>query len=651
MADKLIVMVEGEEFPLSASHYQKALSDANQIKLPFLRVWDMCSLFLQGKQHLRYNRTLKHYVGEKQSPKRQQVTINMILNIYRNMLARLSMAYPSMTVLPAGDSVEDIVKAQASETALRWYWHSAEMRDVLTKMIEWLLICGNAGLHSYYDPEEKLIKTEAISPYDLFFEPGAISSEESRWCAIRHIVHRRDLQKSYPEYAEFIASAKTELNTMTSQMQKNVSATQGYDLKNRVEVFEVYHKDGYTGLLLADRWLYKGRWPDGIMPLQFVNYTRMPGRLWGVGLVEPLLELQVLYNRGRAQIVENAELMGNPKWLVPKSAGLSKNALSSSRPGEKVMYNANSGPAPQQIAAAPIPQYVVNNIKQISAEMMDVAGIHSTSLGKRAIGIESGAAIEALSGKDMQQLQVTQDNIERTVRNTAEIVLGLMRTFYKEKRMMRILDHTGQVVFKELQATDLQGDADIFLEAGSLFRDEKPDRDKRIMDLLQLQLIDRETALDELHFKTGNAFITEKMRGLSHAKEMLEAVTRNHQIEIMPTDDLKSFEKVFSEYIQTEAYYELDIETQQYIRDILIAVTTFGQQDEAHMEKMMRRTVFPRMFKDQGAALDAMSAAGSDNTARQIAGAYDSVADRRSLQEGDPSPEQGIARNPMGGLG
>ncbi len=367
----------------------------------------------------------------------------MILNIYRNMLARLSMAYPSMTVLPAGDSVEDIIKAQASETALRWYWHSAEMRDVLTKMIEWLLICGNAGLHTYYDPEDKTVKTEAISPYDMFFEPGAINSEEARWCAIRHIVHRKDLQASYPEYADFIASAKTELNTMTSQMQKNVSATQGYDLKDRVEVFEIYHKDGYTGMLLADKWLYKGRWPDGTMPLQFVSYTRMPGRLWGTGLIEPLLELQVLYNRGRSQIIENAELMGNPKWLVPKTAGLSKNALSSSRPGEKVMYNANSGPAPQQVPAAPIPQYVVNNIKQISAEMLDVAGIHSTSLGKRAIGIESGAAIEALSGKDMQQLQVTQDNIERTVRNSAEIILTLMKAFYKEKRMMRILDDTG----------------------------------------------------------------------------------------------------------------------------------------------------------------------------------------------------------------
>lgn len=646
-----LIIVAEEDFPLKGSHFQKSLSDANQIKLPFLRIWDMCSLFLQGKQHLRYNRTLKHFVGEKQSPKRQQVTINMILNIYRNMLARLSMAYPSMTVLPAGDSVEDIIKAQASETALRWYWHSAEMRDVLTKMIEWLLICGNAGLHTYYDPDDKTVKTEAISPYDMFFEPGAISPEEARWCAIRHIVHRKDLQASYPEEAEFISSAKTELNTMTSQMQKNVSATQGYDLKDRVEVFEIYHKDGYTGMLLADKWLYKGRWPDGTMPLQFVSYTRMPGRLWGTGLIEPLLELQVLYNRGRSQIVENAELMGNPKWLIPKTAGLSKNALSSSRPGEKVMYNANSGPAPQQIAAAPIPQYVVNNIKQLSSEMLDVAGIHSTSLGKRAIGIESGAAIEALSGKDMQQLQVTQDNIERTVRNSAEIILTLMKAFYKEKRMMRILDDTGGVVFKELQATDFEENADVFLEAGSLFRDERGDRDKRIMDLLQLQLIDKETAMDELHFKTGNAFITEKMRGLSHAKEMLEAVVRGYKIEIMPTDDLKSFGKVFSEYIQTDTYYGLEPEVQQYIRDILIAVSTFGKEDEIFTEQMMRRTVFPRTFKRPDAAVQGMAAAGSDITSRQIGDAHDSVADRQAMADGQPNPEQGIARNPMGGLG
>ncbi len=54
-----LIIVAKEDFPLKGSHFQKSLSDANQIKLPFLRVWDMCSLFLQGKQHLRYNRTLK----------------------------------------------------------------------------------------------------------------------------------------------------------------------------------------------------------------------------------------------------------------------------------------------------------------------------------------------------------------------------------------------------------------------------------------------------------------------------------------------------------------------------------------------------------------------------------------------------------------
>lgn len=647
---EVVIEVE-EEFPLKASYYEKSIRDSNSIKLPFLRIWDMCSMFLQGKQHLKYDRSLKHYVGERARPGRQRVTINMILNIYRNMLARLSMAYPSMTVLPAGDSVEDIIKAQACETALKWYWHSEGMKDVLVTALEWLLITGNTALHTFYDPDDETVKTRAISPYDLFFEPGAISVEESRWCAIRHIVHKKDLQRSYPEFKDYIASAKSELITNVSQMQKSVSATQGFDLKDRLEIFEVYHKDGYTGILLGDRWLYKGRWPGGLMPVQFINYTHMPGRLWGVGLLEPLLELQILYNRGRGQIIENAELMGNPKWLVPKTAGISKNALSTSRPGEKVMYNSNSGPAPTQVPAAPIPKYVVDNIKQLSAEMLDVAGIHSTSLGKRAIGIESGAAIEALSGKDMQQLQVTQDSLERVVRDSAKIILGMMKSFYSEKRMMRILDETGRVVFKELMSTDLITGADVYLEAGSLFRDEKQDRDKRIMDLLQLGLINQEVALEELHFKTGNAYITAKMRALSHAKQMLDAVVRGHQIEIMPTDDLKGFQKVFSDYMQTRDYYELDADTQQYIRDILIAVTTFGQPDEATTGAMMQRTVFPRQYKSEGGAVAGMAASSSVANQKQISEAYDSVSDRQHLADGQPNPEQGVARVSMGGTG
>tara|TARA_Y100000592_G_scaffold13051_1_gene18404 strand:- start:19718 stop:21673 length:1956 start_codon:yes stop_codon:yes gene_type:complete len=645
------IVVIGKGFPMKGSELRDAIDSSRRLKSRYIRIWDMCNLFLQGKQHLKYDSYNKSFAGERRRPGRQRVTINMILNIYRNMLARLAMAYPSITVLPSSDSVEDIVKAQSCETALKWYWHSEAMNETLGDLVSHLLVTGNAGVHTYYDSEVEKIRTKIINPYDMFFEPGANSFEESRFIAIRHLVHKKDLARSYPEYAEFIMKQPDADLSAHNSMYATVTGTQNYSLKERIELFEVYHVDGMVCQLVGTKKLYTGTWPGKILPVQFVNYTKMPNRLWGTGMIEPLLELQSLYNRGRAQIVENAELMGNPKWLIPKGAGLSKNALSSSRPGEKVMYNANTGPAPTQISAAPIPAYVVDNIKQINAEMMDIAGVHSTSLGKRAIGIESGAAIEALSSKDAQQLQVTQDNIERGVKDLAEVVLTYMRKFYPEEKMMRIMDETGRIVFHQLRQTDINEGADVYLEAGSLFRDEKQDRDKRIMELLQAGLIEKDQALQELHFKTGNAFITKKMRALSHAQDMLEAVLRGAFIEIMPTDDLKAFEKTFGDFMQTRTFYDLEPERQEYVRDVLIAVTTFGMEQQEQAEQMMKRTVFPQQAPQEQEAKQLVASAGSPNTQQQIASAHDDIIARKRIADGEPNPEAGLTRIRQGGTG
>lgn len=653
MADDVVIaLVEGDHFPLDGMKFKSLIEESSRGKLQYMREWDLCSLFLQGRQHVRWDRNLRNYVSQRRKPGRRTVTINMVLNIYRNLLARLSMAYPSMTVLPGSDSVEDIVKAEASETALKWYWHSGSVKEVLYDMLEWLLLTGNAGLLTYYDPDDKEIRTKAVSPYDLFFEPGVTSVSESRWCAIRHTVAKSELAASYPEHADYIQRASsTGIVEESSRMQRVVSGTQGQELKDRLEVFEVYEMGGHTGVLLNGKWLFKGSWQGGVMPLQTIQYTTIPGRLWGLGLVQPLIELQILYNQGRAQVVENADLMGNPKWLIPKTSGLSRDALSNSKPGEKVFYNANAGPAPQQIAAAPLPNYVLDNIRQLSAEMLDIAGVHSTSLGKRAIGIESGAAIEALSTKDMQQLQVTQNNIERAVRDMGGIILSMFKRYYTEDMMMRILDETGRVVFKALRGTDLVEFPEIHLESGSLFRDEKHDRDQKVLDLLKVGLIEPEVAMQELHFRTGNSYVTKKMRALSHAEEMLHAVLRGHAIEIMPTDDLKAFKQVFNDFMQTQQYYELNSDTQEYVRDILVAVATFGQEGEEQAKAMMQRTVWPPAPASQGEAAMMMSAAGSDLSQMQIAGAHDNMATRQHMADGQNNPEQGIGRTQMGGGG
>ena len=314
------------------------------------------------------------------------------------------------------------------------------------------------------------------------------------------------------------------------------------------------------------------------------------------------------------------------------------------------MYNATSGPPPQQVTAGALPAYVLDNIRQLSAEMLDVAGVHSTSLGKRAIGIESGAAIESLASRDSQQLQVTQQNMEKAMIEVATCVLEMCKVYYNEPRMMRMMDETGRVIHKTLLVTDLCKDPEVYLEAGTLFRDEKPDRDQRVLEMVKLGLLDKQEALRALDYRTGNDRVTKRMIGFSHAHDMLDAIMDGHAIEIMPSDDLEAFEEVFKSFMRTERYYQMPQERQDYIRDVLISVVTFGQEDEEFKKMEMERTVFPRVEPKGKDATAAMSLMQSPVAAEQLAAQSANMQQRRAIYD-DANPEQGIGRTQMGGGG
>lgn len=575
------------DFPQDIS---SLIDKANTQKGQDVKMWDLSLKFLAGQQWLSYDRNISRHVAARNANSGgTQVTVNLLLNIYRNVLARLRLAYPGVVVLPASPSSEDIAKAKASETALRYYWMQANIRKELGTVIEWLLTCGTAALHSYYNPTKDQVETKAVNPYDLYFEPDVPSVEDSQWVAIRTIETRDQLKEAYPDFAEEIDHAASRNSADGNYGQPYQDG--GPD--DRVEIFEIYWRDGRHAISMGDTYLYQDdQYPVDMFPVQVMKYSNIPGRLWGVSMLAPLVDLQWLYNKGRSQVINNVELMSNPKWLVPKTSGVSKAAITD-RPGEKIYYNAAGG-APKQVAMAPLPQYVLSNIQNLQVEMQDVAGVHNISLGKRAIGVTSGKAIQALAQQDSGQLQVTQMSIEEATRDMAKTVLLLMRKFYSEEKMMRMLDATGQVVFKQINGSDLVEDPEIFIEAGSLFRDEAQDRDAKIMEMLQLGLISKEVAMQEMTLRTGSSFITEKVQAISHAKDILEAAKRGFEVEIFRNDDVEAFLKVFGDFMREREYYNLEPEQQEYIRDVYVSLVAANVPPEQYEMVRMADKVFPR---------------------------------------------------------
>jgi hypothetical protein len=587
--------VEKDGFPTAI---KSMLEGAKNAKLSQTRAWDLSLMYLNGQQNVRYDKSLQQYVTLRFQPGRNQLIVNLILNMYRAIVSRLATNYPGISVMPASPSNEDIIKAKSSEEALKYFYHSQSVKRELTKAIEWLVSCGNVGLKEYYDADDDCIKLSVISPYDLFFEAGCSNPEESAFIACRKIVRKTDLEKAYPQHAEDIKNAES---LSSDQSEDNTFPhTQSYDGESyyypRVEIFDVYFRDGHYGVVLGNKYLFKGKSPIKGIPVQFIRYTNLPDKLWGTGMIANILDLQNLYNKVRNQIVQNVELMSNPKWLIPKTSGVNGSSIRGT-PGEKIYYNPAGG-VPQQLEMKGMPSYVLDHIAKLQSEMLDVAGVHSTTLGKRAVGVTSGKAIEALANQDVSQLVMTQENIESAVKHMSEIVLQMMKVYYTEERFINMMDATGKLVWRTLSQTNIVDKPEVFIEAGSLFRDESQDRDAKVLNLLELGLIDKPTAMRELSFKTGNAMVLEEIQSRNHVQDMLDAVILGAQIEIFATDDIDKFKQIFGDYMKTPNYYELPQQTQDYMRDILVALATYTPPDpKSPEENRVKYRVFPEHVK------------------------------------------------------
>jgi len=621
-------------------------------KNSYARVWDMCTMFLEGRQWLEFDRDSKSYNINRRARAdgSQRQTVNLLLNIYRNILARLTLSYPSIAVMPASPSNDDIIKAKSSEIALQYYWHREDMQSKLHRAIQWLLVTGTVAMHSYYDADDDAIHTTPISPYDVFFEEKVIEPWDSQWVALRSYHLEEDVKKAYPQYADEIDSTQ--------------SASDDYSLDSelhtvpddRVELMEVYWRDGRHAILSGNLYLYKGTWKTKTFPVEIIRYTEVPGRLWGIGLMQPLLDLQRLYNEQRTQVVHNVKLMGNPKWAIPKTAGINASALTN-RPGEKIYFNPAGG-APQQIQPVPLPGYVLDSITRTQAEMHDVAGIHSVSLGKRAVGVSSGRAMQVLSERDTSQLQETQSNIEKAIRSLAKVVLELMKEHYAEPKMVRMLDQTGKVMYRAISNTSIVDDPEIFIEAGSAFRQDARDRDQYVLDLLQAGLITPEMAMKEISFRTGNAFVTEKVAAMSHAKKLLEATKRGFEVEVFLSDDIASMLKVFSDFVHTDEFYGLPEERQLYIRDVVVALSNPQANDMEFQQAESMQKVFPRQpgpgsnLNQQMANLVAAgSGAAQGQMAEESLGRAGQVQALESAQSAQAAGQEALISPVFGGLG
>jgi hypothetical protein len=596
-------VVDEVKTPLNLrAEIEKARSD----RLQEVMTWDLCFRQLAGDQNYEFDRARTKIRAITSTPGKNSTITNQLLQVDRTWRGLMSTATPKFTVVPGSPSWDDITKALAAEMVCRYLYSANKVKRILAANNRWLMGAGNAALHVFFDPAKQSIGIEGVSPYDLLFEYGAQTYDESAWVAIRHIYRREDLKEQYPEFATQIADCAA----LSSSDQRTKMPT------DRVETWEVYHRDGRHFILLGNQettYLYKGRTPQGVMPVMPYRAHAIANRIYGQPVLWPLLDLQWQINRFKNFGLDIADAISNPVWVVPFNSGVNPGHLTN-EPGKPIFYQPHA-PAPQRQAAPAVPPHLFEIQTRALGEMMDVSGIHSTTMGKRASGVTSGKAIEALSENDLGQLRATMDDVEDAVADALRVALVYWQTYLPESQNIKFFDEAaGAVVFKEVAGTDLVGNPEVFIEMGSLFAVTQEDRERRLMNLVTAGVIQPAEYLKETSLKLGQKSASKKMVALSHAQDLLAACRMGQQIEIFPSDDLEAIKDVFEEFINSPAYYEemnLALEAQRsgdptaqqtlleaamvqdYIREVLVSVSVPMGTGAEQIKALASAKVFP----------------------------------------------------------
>ena len=588
------------------------------------REWSAAIRMLRGDQWLYWDRRAKRLGEVPRGPREVRVTVNQMMNIERSIIARLTLNTPTPVVIPASDTINDITKATASEMALRYFWLSDKQARKWHEAIRWMAQTGNCGLHTYYEhgyevtkaadsmpgdeeldgpkPETVVggskvmgrVKCDVVSPLNMFFEPGVNSPDEARWVALRSYSTKAELKDTYPSKADKIE----ELSSGTEEQRYGF---QDYVPDGRIEVFEVYWKDGRHAILSGDLYLQTEFSEDvrDTFPVRLVRYHIIEGDLWGQGPMVQIADLQQLYNRTRTQIHANVRLMGNPPWLIPRTADVRKGTIMN-KPGGVIRFTPGGG-KPEPASPQQLPSHVLREPALLREEMSDVAGAHGTTLGRRESSVKSGVHARTLTQQDSAQLLATQHEIIAAVEDTMMTVLMLMKRHYTERRVIKMLDNAGAPAWKAIENTDIVDNPEIYVDANTLFKIDAATRESRVLEMTQLGLMTPEEARDAISFRTFNKHMTDEFVQISHARDMLQAVVMGERIEVLPTDDLDAFSKVFTEFVQSPSYYDLAPEIQDYIAQIIKDVTLFGSGQAEWQAASDIKTVSPHQPPTQTA--------------------------------------------------
>lgn len=486
------------------------------------RKWYLALAFFFGQQNAMYlpvgstagagGAGTRLYVPPAPYYRARPVT-NMIRPAVRKEVAVLTSTKPSVSIIPASSDDRDLFAAQAGEQVWESIYRRKKLRTVIRRATFWSVITGTSYIQCYWDMatidrdsnQQGDLCYDVLTPFHLLV-PDLMAEELEAQPYVIH-VSAMDLEAAKLKYGPLIGDINIVPDTAAAAdiiSDSFLNLIGSVDAKRaNVLCLDVWVKPGTSKLLpnggmftvvggqIIQAW--EG-WPyqHSRFPFTKIDYIST-GRHYGEGMVTDLIPLQREYNRTRGQIIEAKNRMAKPQIMAPR--GSIEPAMITTEPGQVILYTPGFTP-PQPIPLTPLPTYVINELNVIREDFQDISGQHDISKGQVPPGVTSATAISYLQEQDDSMRATAFDNLEEAIEDIGFKTLSYVNQFWDTARTVKIVGVDGSFDVQTLLGSDLRGNSDLIVEAGSALPMSKAAKQSLIMDLMKMGFIDPQKGLE-----------------------------------------------------------------------------------------------------------------------------------------------------------
>ncbi len=519
-ADELVAWIKGE---YSKCKTNRKLEEND---------WYVQLAFYNGYQYHDW-RTVngKQLLQEEPNPAAlPRITVNRIEPIIRTEIAKTTSGQPSASVVPASNDEDDLLAANAAEQVWQYLYDKNKFQtDVLQKAEFWRAITGNAFIKTLWDstveikePQTEIdpltmekrvtqnvsgmgdVKYEVVSPFHLFVSDLAQENIEEQPYIFN--VYTKSVEWVKSNFANVLPKDFEPSRVTPAEIEEAaLMDIRGVDnvRPDSTLVIEAWIKPGATrklprgGLVtIIDSEIVQ--YSDSGIPYAHGEYPFahlagiQTGKFYRRSVIKSLIPLQREYNRTRSQIIHAKNLMAKPQMMYqdgsvdPRKITARAGIWIPVRPGFQF---------PTPVPIQPLPNYVLQEVQQLTADFEDISGQHQISKGDASPGVTAATALAYLGERDDAYLTTIFNSIEAALEKVARQSLSLFVQYVQTQRLIKTVGSDGSYDAMMLSGADIASGTDIRVESGSALPTSKAARQSLITEWMKMGFISPQDGL------------------------------------------------------------------------------------------------------------------------------------------------------------